>query len=72
MKKILLIAMLAFTSTTYADDTRFSMAVESGEWGGVWIIDNESNKLIFCSKTLLSNEFSCSEKPVDLEKEFKD
>ena len=72
MKKILLIVMLVFSSLAYSDDARFSMAVESGEYGGVWIIDNDSNKLIFCSTFLMSEDVSCSEKPVDLEKTFKE
>lgn len=63
--------MLAFTSVSYADDARFSMAVESSEYGGVWIIDNDSNKLTFCSTFLMSEEISCSENPIDLEKTFK-
>lgn len=64
--------MLLFSSLAYSDDARFSMAVESAEYGGVWIIDNDSNKLIFCSTLWTREEISCSEKPVDLEKAFKE
>jgi len=70
MKKILLIVMLLLTSSAYADN-QYTMASENiNSNGGVWILDNKTNKLMYCyqSVSLIPH---CN-LPRDLEKDFKD
>jgi len=72
MKKILLIAMLAFTSLSYADDQRYTLVPESNpEGGGVWVLDNKTSKLMLCRTFLYNDEITCSLKPVKLKEVFE-
>mgnify|MGYP006165229083 CR=1 FL=1 len=71
MKKILIIVMLLLTSNAYADN-QYTMVSENSEpRGGVWIIDNKTNKLMYCWQEG-NNAFPYCNQPRDLENDFKD
>ena len=70
MKKILLIVMLLLTSNAYADNQYTMVSENINSNGGVWILDNKTNKLMYCFQSISSIPY-CNP-PRDLEKDFKD
>jgi len=68
MKKILIIAIFGFSSIAYADNQYTMINENLNTNGGVWILDNKTQKLLYCWD---NNGIRCR-LPRDLEKNFED
>jgi len=71
MKKILIIVMLLLTSIAYAENQYTMVSESNNSNGGVWVLDNKTNKLTYC---FWQNDGSmrCSWPARDLERHFED
>ena len=70
-KNILLIVMLLVTSSAYADNQYTIVSENIEPRGGVWILDNKTNKLMYCWQEGYYKIPFCNA-PTDLKKEFKE
>ena len=68
MKKILLIIMLLFSSLAFADNQYTVVNENVSRNGGIWILDNKNQKLLFCWD---NGGIRCWPSR-DLEKDFED